>query len=643
MKGYPATQGRQGLLLVLLVSLACTSQAVEIERPKIQVVDQMGVNMTSGQVTHSLTPVGIGGAAGLSYSISVFANEANWGGAHGFTSNYDGEAKAVLLSNDGGYSPVYIMRVNDDTGSADFKVLVNGVVVDFIASTPPPFTYVAIGDQRHSLVVNGTSLEWTKPDGTLVRFSHSGTTAGSGGIMTQIVRPNGYTISVGGDGLTSNRGFQLKPTLVPDNRPMEKTDNLNIINTQPASSSAGSGWSSLNPKYMTALNNAFEYCVPAPVTCSPSQSWPTATFDWPPGMPRTMFIGDSVVTVTDATGATTQFRHHAYDLAYDKNGQVPAGFVPGTMFSPRLVGIKTAGSTQETFTYDYYNLFNMQSGGWGRTWNTRAQDAGVTKSATHIGQTVNYTMLAPQFGGQDFRNNATTGGGVGAVYVHPKLIQGNTDLVEYADTREGRITFEVNNARNFPSLFTKVSGPAERYTYDTRGNLTKVEYLIDGAYVKFTEAHFPASCTPSTLKFCNQADWIADAKGNTTNYTYHPESGQVATITSPPDQHAVRAQTRYEYTQLSAHYFHGGSSKITGSPVWMRTAERFCINSSYSSGCVGADEVVTRFEYNNDNLLLTGMTVTAPNGTTLRSCFQYDRFGNQIGKTTPNANRTSCN
>jgi hypothetical protein len=50
---------------------------------------------------------------------------------------------------------------------------------------------------------------------------------------------------------------------------------------------------------------------------------------------------------------------------------------------------------------------------------------------------------------------------------------------------------------------------------------------------------------------------------------------------------------------------------------------------------------VTRFEY-NDNLLVKGVTVTA-DGATHRTCDQYDRYGNQIGKVEPNANLSSCN
>ncbi len=160
--------------------------------------------------------------------------------------------------------------------------------------------------------------------------------------------------------------------------------------------------------------------------------------------------------------------------------------------------------------------------------------------------------------------------------------------------------------------------------------------------VTHIEAQYPGNCSPTTRKTCNQAEWIADAKGNRTYYSYHPQSGQVATITSPPDRNGHQAQTRYEYTQLSARYFDNSGTRITGSPIWMKSAEKYCINSNYAGSCEAGDEVVTQFEYNHDNLRLTGTTVTA-DGVTLRTCYQYDRFGNQIGKTTPNANRPTCN
>jgi YD repeat-containing protein len=77
----------------------------------------------------------------------------------------------------------------------------------------------------------------------------------------------------------------------------------------------------------------------------------------------------------------------------------------------------------------------------------------------------------------------------------------------------------------------------------------------------------------------------------------------------------------------------------------MKTAEKYCINSSYTgTSCAAGDEVVIRFEYNNDNLLMTGMTVTEPlGGAVRRTCYQYDKLGNRIGAREPKAAVTSCN
>ena len=67
---------------------AVPAGAADIERPKVEAVDALGVNLTSGQVTNSLTPVSIGGPMGLKYRMSIFANEANWIGFEGFSTNF---------------------------------------------------------------------------------------------------------------------------------------------------------------------------------------------------------------------------------------------------------------------------------------------------------------------------------------------------------------------------------------------------------------------------------------------------------------------------------------------------------------------------------------------------------------------------
>ena len=79
----------------------------------------------------------------------------------------------------------------------------------------------------------------------------------------------------------------------------------------------------------------------------------------------------------------------------------------------------------------------------------------------------------------------------------------------------------------------------------------------------------------------------------------------------------------------------------------MKVREITCANSRYNKdnqSCAGNDKIVTEFEYDpHHNLNLVGTAVTA-DGKTLRTCYQYDQYGNKIGESQPKANSsvTTC-
>ena len=122
---------------------------------------------------------------------------------------------------------------------------------------------------------------------------------------------------------------------------------------------------------------------------------------------------------------------------------------------------------------------------------------------------------------------------------------------------------------------------------------------------------------------------------------YYPEHGQVKSITYPANKEGIRAQTRFTYAERSATYFNAAGVKVLDEdhPIWMKITEEYCIKSAASGdGCTALnDEVVTTYEYDHPNLLMTGMAVQTPDGTR-RTCYRYDKFGNQIGVTTPLGN-----
>jgi hypothetical protein len=629
------------IITILAVGMNAV-HGVEIEPPKSEIVDKFGVNMATGQVTHGLTTVSIGGPMGLSHRISIYANELYYKNSRGFSDNMRYIAHSVRLSTDPNDSVRMVYNVGDGSDSASFTVEQNGVRVEDFVNTQPPYAYAAVGDTRHSLVVNGDLLEWTKPDGTLVKFQRiPNAPARQEGRLLEIVHPTGFIIRfTDGMAIQSNTGYMLKSIYGSDTRPMEKTDNRNLVGVHPATTSQASGWSIHNPVQVKAINTAVEFCQPEALTCDTVNAWPTAKFDWPPGMPRTMYIGDSTVSITDAAGGITKYRYRAHDLALNESGTVNGCCVAGREFSPRLVGVTPAGSSSERFTYRYKTIFVFNDSIFG-TWNYRAKSSGVVTWATDISKTSGYGILDPYY--ETSLQNRSSGGGISNVYLASN-VPGNPDAIERAVFDDGTIHFEIS-ARNFPTQFFKHAslGFPEKYEYDSRGNLSKVSRGPGGNYVMHREAKYADNCTSANRKHCNQAEWVKDAKGKITSYQYHAPSGQVASVTYPPNQNSISAQTRYEYTQLSARYFDGSGGKITGTPIWMKTAEKYCINSSFAGSCAGNDEVVTRYEYNHDNLQMTGMTVTDPTtGTTLRTCFQYDRNGNQIGKTAPKAGLTSC-
>ena len=362
-------------------------------------------------------------------------------------------------------------------------------------------------------------------------------------------------------------------------------------------------------------------------------------------MPRTMFLGDSQVSVVDSLGRTTTYTYRAYDLAYAamQGGSVASGQTLDRQYSPRLIGARTLG-TPDDFTYDYRNVYiNVGDTSFPATWDVQLQTSGVVTSATRRGLPSGYDMLGRYY--DDLLTQGYGSGGVSAVQVHAHTPNA-VGAIYYAATEEGTLYYE-DSARNFPSQFQPGFGPRQDLLYE-RGNLKRIIFQqhipSESTYI---EATYPASCTPNTRKTCNQATAIRDARGHWTYYTYHADSGQVESILRPADAQGVYPETHFEYQQRSANFYNPATGAwVSGSPIWMKMAERTCINSNYSSRapsatCAANDEVVTRYEYNHSNLLMTGMTIASPDGT-LRTCYRYDIYGRQIGKTEPKAGLASC-
>jgi YD repeat-containing protein len=609
------------------------SSLPEFAPPKVQVVDEYGVNLLNGQVASSLETVSIGGALGLSHSISNFTNNFLISGYRGYQDKFLKSAVVTVL-DDRPFTYKNVLRVSDFSDAADFRLVVNGVEKDFSSASVPNYTYRALGDTRHILESGSGVVYWTKPDGTVVTFNlDDAARPDQVGAPKEIKYPNGFTIytDYNAKRVTTNTGFALKyiykydvadANIDPAKLWIRYDHDLPTVSPQM--------WAEANPKYIQAINTSVESCLKSDSTCT--KTWPTAEFKWPAGMPRAIFLGDSTFRVTDAAGGTTEFYFRSFDLSKNEYDKVVDGHKEFARFSPRLVGIKPVGSTERVFSYVYKNLFDTRASDHS-TWFVLSSEAGQVKSAQRYDKKSGYIIGS---GGVVSAFENLGGGYVERVQPRIDLYPGAVNKVE---TRDSWVNYE-QSFRNFPTRRTLLGATQELYGYDARGNMDS--YTKGGVTMT---ALYPSRCNEINRKYCNKPIWTRDAKLNQTDYIYHAESGQLEKVTYPPNKNNLRAETRYVYEQKYANYHSiSGVKAQATSPIWLKTAEKYCINSNATDGvCAGSDEVVTRYEYEHDNLFLTGMTVTDPQGKTLRTCYEYDDYGNRIGETQPRAKLTSCN
>jgi len=216
-----------------------------------------------------------------------------------------------------------------------------------------------------------------------------------------------------------------------------------------------------------------------------------------------------------------------------------------------------------------------------------------------------------------------------------------TDVGIPGNGASGDVTSFSYDSYQRPSTITH-NGVKTAYTYDDNGNVTQtVTTDTNNANPITMSAVYPSSgCNTKT---CNQPTSTTDARGNTNNYTYDPNSGGVASVTLPAASNGIRPQTRYTYTLTNG--------------VYLLTATSACQTTASCSGT--ADEVKTTMGYDThanpttissgsgDGVLTATSTMTyTPNGdvatvdgplpgTADTSAFYYDNDRHLTGTIGP--------
>jgi len=399
--------------------------------------------------------------------------------------------------------------------------------------------------------------------------------------------------------VVSNRGYQIKFEYASNNTAWPP----------------GIGWKDVVK--VTLVNGAYEYCNPNATSCAFSLSWPTLIPPYSTG------------TYSNNLGQIWQFRSRA----------VSAGITARD--------IKTPGSSEYNLSY-HTDLYNPNTG------DPNGTGAHRVASVVKDGKVWNY---AYNWGSSHTTVTAQNpDGGVSSYYVRRAHDDGvNSEwppLVEWSKN-------QLNYTRNYEyysdfSLVKKSIEPEGNFVeavYDGRGNATNITSRAKSGSVLgdiVTSAVYPATCT--TPKTCNKPTSVTDPRQAKTDYTYDASHGGVLTEMAPaPSPGTARPLKINSYTQKYAYVLNSvGTLVAAAAPVWVRSSEMVCqtvVGSDVPTCDIGAPQQLTAFEYGADgtanNLLIHGKAVSA-SGTTLRTCYGYDRFGNQISETNPRAGLAAC-
>lgn len=169
--------------------------------------------------------------------------------------------------------------------------------------------------------------------------------------------------------------------------------------------------------------------------------------------------------------------------------------------------------------------------------------------------------------------------------------------------------------------------------YDTRGNITSITQLskTGGSAPLVTTLTYPSETTCSTSpKTCNKPETITDPNGVVTTYTYHAESGYVATVTKPA-VNGVAPQVRYKYEQKTPYVMNSSGTLVANPAVWVLVETSSCMTGA-APACLGTvDEQLTTFSSFTNNLLPQTKTVKRGDGSLAQvATTSYDIYGNVV-------------
>ena len=295
----------------------------------------------------------------------------------------------------------------------------------------------------------------------------------------------------------------------------------------------------------------------------------------------------------------------------------------GTLTQDEVSLSKSGG----TVTDDFANQTTVTSTGGLVTSLDRPETANVDLAVSYDGssnvQTVtdqgeNFTYASSTSGSLQ-TTTVTSGAGATETFVVDTI---TSNLTSYTDPQGGVTTFLYDSAGR-KTRETYPEGNYVNWTYDSRGNVTEVRRVAkagSGLADIVSTANYASTCTNELT--CNKPNYIIDERGNRTDFTYDPVHGGVTRVQLPAaSTGAPRAQIDYTYSALYAQIKNTSGVLVNVSdPTYKVTQIKSCATAATCAG--SANETVITYAYNNPNLLMTSMTISAGDGS-VSSQYQY--------------------
>ncbi len=602
--------------------------------PHFSIYNEHGVNLISGQLSETIEDLSIGsGPLALTHSVMSF----------------DGTFISFLDNFTGSY-------LNPNEYMKDHSVSLGAFSDLFISTAPWP---KKSGNMSGGYLYSPSTMEkvFIMGDGTKVYYNaevfngvgpipvSAFSSDGNIATATKVVFPTGHEISIFFSerpnphlpnkmshriqSVVSSSGYHLKYHYVTDD------PNGNFTNWR-------------RPYKITAINGSYEYCDPNAFGCNLSLDWPEVNYEWPvidsDGLSSTQ--RDFVITFPD--GSKSRYKHSLFCATSHGTSECS----PKINNNARISSIiHSTSRSQITQAFEYGNK-SQCSAYVGMEVNCQyAQRSIVIKSKVGDSE-ISYSSSFPRF--KYIPMGITADRGSSRLSVSVSLLDPNKINPTFlSDTQKGmRVHLIANGSKVSKLVYTQTGAEAgfrqTEFDYDDNGNITERRDIAKDNSLPdlVSRAGYENHCNNDKTR--NKPTWTMDANGHQTDYTYHCQSGQVATVTYPADRNGIRPQRRYFYEQKYAWVkTAGGGYTRAASPIWMLTTERYCrTTAANGSSCSNpADEVVIRYDYGPNsgpnNLLVRGKTTTA-DGQSLTACYDYDRFGNLIAETPPRANVSSC-